>query len=245
MSSSLQAQHTDVMILAAGRGARMREFTESTPKPLIKLGQRSLIEHHIMRLSELGFERIVINIAYLADQIPAALGDGSHYGVQILYSDESSSGALETAGGIAKALPLLKSENFIVVNSDIFTDFDYRQLLQTHDHPAQLVLVPNPLHNPHGDFSLDGQGVIVPKTADQPSYTFSGIARYAKSLFKDLPVKKQALAPIFNQLIEHNQLNGQVYQGLWQDIGTPERLHEMEQKLRVTAGPEKTPTPDV
>jgi MurNAc alpha-1-phosphate uridylyltransferase len=244
MSSAPMASQTDVLILAAGRGARMRGLTENTPKPLIKLGKKSLIEYHLERLARLGFSRVVINIAYLAEQIPAALGDGSRYGVHIQYSDESSSGALETAGGIAKALPLINSPQFLVVNSDIFTDFDYRQLLKTPDHPAQLVLVPNPPHNAQGDFRLNSQGIVTPKIDADPSYTFSGIARYTKSLFQDLPVKKQALAPIFNKLISQSQLHGQIYQGLWRDIGTPERLHDMEQELAITTWPEKTPTPD-
>lgn len=244
MINALLASHTSVLILAAGRGERMRELTQNTPKPLIRLGHQSLIEHHLQRLAALGFKHIVINIAYLADQIPAALGDGSRYGVSIQYSDESASGALETAGGIAKALPLLKSDHFIVINSDIFTDFNYRQLLNMQDEQGQLVLVPNPQHHPQGDFGLNQQGVIVRKKKDEPSYTFSGIARYAKSLFEGLPISKQALAPIFDLLIQQGVLHGHVYRGLWQDIGTPERLREIEQRLAIKAVPENSTAPD-
>ncbi|GHA16043.1 mannose-1-phosphate guanylyltransferase [Arenicella chitinivorans] len=245
MSKTRQVNQTTVLILAAGRGARMRELTQHTPKPLIKLGQHSLIEHHLMRLAALGFKDIVINIAYLAEQISAALGDGSRYGLRIRYSDESSTGALETAGGIANALPLLKSDHFIVINSDIYTDFDYRQLLDVTDHHAHLVLVPNPAHNPLGDFGLTQQGIVVRKKSPEPTYTFSGIARYAKLLFSDVPVKKQPLSPVFDTLIQQGTLHGCLYNGLWQDVGTPERLKEIEQEQPLTTESENNPALDV
>jgi len=151
---SIRAENTTAVLLAAGHGKRMLPLTEQTPKPLLKIGEHALIEHHLFRLADLGFKNIVINIAYLADQISLALGDGSRYGLHIHYSDESASGALETAGGLKNALPLIKSDPFITVNADIWTDFDFTQLLLKSPESARLVMTENPPQHPDGDFVL-------------------------------------------------------------------------------------------
>lgn len=183
------------MILAAGLGTRMRPLTDVTPKPLLKVGGIPLIVWHLEKLGHQDFRDIVINIAHLGYKIPEALGDGSDWGVNITYSDEQEEGGLESAGGIVKALPLLgeeTSENvpFLVVNGDIFTDYDFHYHRKLSDGIlAHLILVPNPEHNPEGDFALAGNTVI-----DNRQYTFSGIGYYSPKLFEGVPYGKSALA---------------------------------------------------
>ena len=221
------------MLLAAGKGERMLPLTESTPKPLLNIGQHSLIEHHILRLAKLGFEDIVINIAYLSEQIKHTLKDGSKYGVKITYSDESKTGALETAGGIKKAQSLIKSDPFIVINSDIYTDFPFDKLAVNFNKQAKLILVTNPEHNPNGDFAVSKKNLVTQKTNSlDPSFTFSGIAIYQKSVFEDIKNEKQALLPVFNSLIEKQQMQGEIYTGGWTDVGTPERLKKLDNALQ-------------
>ncbi|MBT8114482.1 MAG: nucleotidyltransferase family protein [Arenicella sp.] len=223
---------TSVMLLAAGRGKRMGNLGLDTPKPLLQVGERSLIEHHLYRLAELGFADVVVNLAHLGPQISAQLQSGDCYGLNIRYSDESQSGALETAGGIRNALPMLRSDPFIVINADIWTDFDFSALLQPLQAAARLVMVPNPAHNPEGDFYLTADGRFYPApAANTERLTFSGIGLYRKSLFEGLKPGKQALAPILQRQIELNQLHGLVYRGTWIDIGTPERLRELNASL--------------
>lgn len=210
------------MILAAGLGTRMRPLTNDTPKPLLYVGGKPLIVWHIERLKASGITNIVINVAYLGHKIIEYLGDGSAYGVTIYFSDEQEEGALETAGGIVKALPLL-SDTFLVVNGDVWTDFSYNSNFCLDDKLlAHLVLVDNPKHNPNGDFFLTG-------TSEK--YTFSGIGYYSKKMFSDLTYGKQALAPLLFEAIEARKLTTEYYRGNWHDIGTPARLEFLERQL--------------
>ncbi|NOZ91288.1 MAG: nucleotidyltransferase family protein [Epsilonproteobacteria bacterium] len=210
------------MILSAGLGTRMRPLTNHTPKPLLEVGGKPLIVWHIERLREAGFRDIVINVAYLGYKIMDYLKDGVAYGVNIEYSDEQDEGALETAGGIIKALPLL-SDTFLVLNGDIWTDYLYDNSFKfSKDILAHLVLIDNPEHNPTGDFILDGS---------DKKYTFSGIGYYSKELFRDLDYGKRALAPLLFQAQKDNRLTTEYFNGEWYDIGTPERLKILDKKL--------------
>ena len=215
------------MILAAGLGERMRPLTDTTPKPLLKVGGIPLILWHIERLAHDDFTEIVINIAHLGYQIPEVLGDGSEWGVKISYSDEQDEGALESAGGILKALPLLGDEPFLVLNGDIWTDYDFQANRKLPEGIlAHLVLVPNPEHNPEGDFALNGQRVV-----DARQYTFSGIGYYSPKLFEGLPYGKNALAPLLRAAMKEGKVTGELYEGEWLDIGTPERLELLNAQL--------------
>lgn len=210
------------MILAAGLGTRMRPLTNHKPKPLLEVGGKPLIVWHIESLKASGITDIVINVAYLGHKIIDYLGDGSKYGVKIQFSDEQEEGALETAGGIIKALPLL-SDTFLVVNGDVWTDFSYNSnFCLNHKHLAHLILVDNPKHNPLGDFFL---------TDTSKKYTFSGIGYYSKKMFSELRYGKQALAPLLFEAIEADKLTTEYYQGAWHDIGTPARLEFLERQL--------------
>jgi MurNAc alpha-1-phosphate uridylyltransferase len=216
------------MILAAGRGERLRPHTDITPKPLIQVGKHRLIEYHLLNLAHAGITDVVINISWLADQIQETLGDGSKYSLAISYSDEGEE-ALETAGGIINALPLLDDSPFIVINGDIWCDYDLALL--THrklDHEAHLVLVNNPEHNTVGDFALEN-GLI--RNSGESMLTFSGIGLYAPSFFADTTPGKKALAPILRAKSEHNRISGEVYNGQWVDIGTIERLAQLRSFL--------------
>lgn len=216
------------MILAAGRGERLRPLTDETPKPLIKIAGESLIGYHLKNLANAGFKEIIINTAWLAEKIHTELGDGSSYGLRIKYSDEGE--ALETAGGIVNALLLLGNEPFLVVNGDIWCDFDFSELpeLQTGKQ-AHLILVDNPEHNQQGDFAL--QNGLIKNTA-KTMYTFSGIGIYSTDFFRDLPAGSLPLAPILRKKCEKNLISGQHYNGRWTDVGTLERLNELEQQLQ-------------
>ena len=215
------------MILAAGSGTRMKPLTDTTPKPLLEVGGLPLIVWHIERLAHDGFTDIVINIAHLGYQIPQALGDGSEWGVNILYSDEQEEGGLETAGGIVKALPLLGDEPFLVVNGDIWTDYDFQDHRKLAEGMlAHLVLVPNPEHNPEGDFALVNNKVV-----DAKSYTFSGIGYYSPKLFEGVPYGRSALAPLLRAAMKEGKVTGELYEGEWLDIGTPERLELLNAQL--------------
>ncbi len=220
------------MILAAGEGQRMRPLTLTTPKPLLCVHGTPLIVHHIQRLVAAGITEIIINTAYLGAQIHAALGDGRALGASIRYSHEGASG-LETAGGIRRALPLLGRNPFILVNADIYTDYDYRQLKTPSQTPAHLVLVSNPPQHPKGDFHLEyGQNNHMVRnlhttTHHHPTLTYSGIARLHPQLFHDLPPGKHPLAPILRHAADRGQISGEHHQGQWHDIGTPERLEAL------------------
>jgi len=223
----------DAMILAAGRGERMRPLTDHTPKPLLQAGGKRLIEYHLEALAMAGATRVVINHAWLGEQIPAALGDGSRWGLEIAYSDEGNA-ALETAGGICKALPLLRSDPFIVVNGDIWSDYDFRQLPDTISGLAHLVLTRNPSHHPQGDFALTDGRV---RSDGGEKFTFSGIGLYRKALFEDCaPDQKAPLAPLLRKAMDEDMASGELWRGQWRDIGTPERLKELDVKLRSLPG---------
>jgi N-acetyl-alpha-D-muramate 1-phosphate uridylyltransferase len=221
------------MILAAGRGERMRPLTDRVPKPLIEAGGRPLIAHLIERLARAGFTDLVVNVAHLADLVERGLGDGSRYGVNIAYSREQR--ALETGGGIAYALPLLGDAPFVVVNSDIYCDYDFTRLtaaadaLKSGSTCAHLVLVDNPSHHPGGDFSLSGDGV----SADGARrLTFSGIGAYAPALFAGVQRgAKCQLAALLKPEMARGRVHGEHHAGLWMDIGTPDRLAELERLL--------------
>jgi MurNAc alpha-1-phosphate uridylyltransferase len=219
------------MILAAGRGERLRPLTDTTPKPLIKAGNKRLIEFLIEALVSAGFTDLVINHAHLGEQFEPTLGDGSRYGATIQYSAETE-GGLETAGGIINALPLLGDSPFLVVNGDIWTDFDFNRLRDftlKAETLCHLVLVDNPAHNPDGDFALDVNGKVL-ASADK-KWTFSGIGIYSPALFSGLEVAKVPLKPLFDKAISGQQATGELYHGQWSDIGTLERLQQLEQQL--------------
>ncbi|MCL5060031.1 MAG: nucleotidyltransferase family protein [Candidatus Thermoplasmatota archaeon] len=243
------------MILAAGRGERMRPLTDRTPKPLLVVGGKPLIVWHIERLRAAGFTHIVINHAHLGQQIEAALGSGAELGVSIEYSREAS--ALETAGGIATALPLIDAEVFPVVNGDIYSEFDFSRLaepmarLAAGQDQAHLVLIDNPPHHPKGDFVLDGSRVTnadIPLTpyvlgtagakdgipCGHPSrLTFSGIGVYHRAMFAHTPPGEKApLAPLLRLAIDAGRASGEHFGGRWVDVGTPERLQQLDESLR-------------
>ena len=227
-----RASDTTVVLLAAGQGKRMLPLTQNTPKPLLKIGDHALIEHHLIRLHEAGFQNIVINLAYLGHQIREKLGSGERYGVDINYSDESCTGALETAGGLKHALPLISSDPFLVVNSDIWTDYPFYEILKPLTGLARLVVVKNPEHNDTGDFSLSESGSLLERNeCAANSHTFSGIALYHKAMFTDLASGCQALAPMFFELAQSGRLEGEVYSGHWTDVGTPQRLQQLTTQI--------------
>ncbi len=213
------------MILAAGEGRRMRPLTLHTPKPLLSVRGIPLIEHHIRRLVDEGFDDIIINTAYLGTHIHRALGDGTRFGARFCYSHEGDV-PLETAGGIRRALPLLGQQPFIVVNADIWCDFPFAQLRHAPPALAHLVLVNNPEQHPKGDFVLH-QGQVSNPDGTQPTLTYAGIARLDPALFAGLPPGAQPLAPLLRSAADQGQLGGEHYRGTWQDIGTPERLEAL------------------
>ena len=213
------------MILAAGRGERMRPLTDATPKPLLAVHGESLIERHVKSLVNAGIERIVINLAWLGAQIRDRLGDGSRYGASIIYSDEAPR-ALETAGGIFRALPQLSSGPFAVVNGDIYTDFPFDTLRLSADRDAHLVLVPTPAYL-KGDFGLDGDE---PLADAAERHTFSGIAIYRPAFFAGCVDGVFPLKPLLVRCMEARRCSAQLYTGLWEDVGTPERLAALNLK---------------
>lgn len=222
------------MILAAGRGARLRPLTDATPKPLLPAGGRPLIHYVIAGLRAAGVTGLVVNVSHLGQQIETALGDGRQLGVAIRYSRETV--ALETAGGIVQALPLLGETPFVVVNADIYTDYDFRRLaaigagLSPDGVLAHLVLVDNPPHNARGDFGLDHDRVAA---RDDHALTFSGIGVYHPALFSALcPGDTARLAAVLERPIAAGRVTGERFCGRWMDIGTPERLAELDQWLR-------------
>ncbi|MFW5431662.1 MAG: N-acetylmuramate alpha-1-phosphate uridylyltransferase MurU [Methylophilaceae bacterium] len=215
------------MILAAGRGQRMMPLTANTPKPLLKVADKPLIVWHMERLAKAGFKELVINHAYLGSEIESVLGDGSQWGVNIQYSPEKI--ALETAGGIAYALPLLGDAPFLVVNGDVYSEIDFSQVLQT-PNLAHLVMVDNPPQHPNGDFVLQGEKLQVKGNS---KLTFSGVGVYSPALFKGVVRGGAAqLAPLLKAAMAKVLVSGEYYQGVWHDIGTPERLEQIDLMLR-------------
>ncbi|MEY3218795.1 MAG: hypothetical protein RIT27_152 [Pseudomonadota bacterium] len=210
------------MILAAGRGERMRPLTDFTPKPLLKIKGKALIEFHLEKLARANFEKVVINHHWLGEQIETALGNGEKYGIEIQYSRETT--LLETGGGIVQALPLLGKEPFLVINGDIWSNLDFNEIHLNIKKLAHLILVENPPHNLKGDFGLDNGFVI-----NEPQFTFSGIGIYRHDLFRDYKIERFPLAPILRKAILEQKVTGEYFKGRWFDIGTPDRLLEIEQ----------------
>ena len=216
------------MILAAGRGERMRPLTDDRPKPLLEAGGRPLIDWHLGALARAGFRRVVINTAWQGRKLRAYVGDGQAWGLEVRYSDEGDH-ALETAGGIARALPLLGPQPFAVINGDIHTDFPFEHISLAAGRLAHLVLVDNPAQHPEGDFALDGARVT---TGTDGLLTFSGIGVYRPALFSGLPPQPLRLAPILGRAIAAGLVSGEHYRGAWHDIGTPGRLRELDARLQ-------------
>lgn len=215
------------LILAAGRGERMRPLTESIPKPLLRVGGQCLIEYHLQALVRAGVREIVINHSWLGQQIVDYLGNGQRYAVRIEYSAEGDP-PLETAGGIIQALPLLGEAPFILVNGDIWTDYDFSHLPQALPGKAHLVLVDNPEHHRKGDFALASH--ILKNNGDK--LTYSGIGVYSPALFAGLPAGVRPLAPLLRAAIDRGEISGERYRGQWWDIGTPERLQQLDTLLQ-------------
>jgi MurNAc alpha-1-phosphate uridylyltransferase len=220
------------MILAAGRGERMRPLTDHLPKPLLQVGGTPLIGHHLHALAAAGIQDVVINHAWLGQLIEQQLGNGAGYGVNLQYSAEGEKG-LETAGGIVKALPLLGSDPFMVINGDVFTDYPFRMLAEARASHilAHLVLVPNPAQHPLGDFGLDTDSGLALPSADT-QFTYSGIGWFRPEFFAEIAQGPQKLAPYLREAMARRQVSAEVYGGLWADIGTPERLAQINQEQR-------------
>jgi N-acetyl-alpha-D-muramate 1-phosphate uridylyltransferase len=215
------------MLLAAGRGERLRPITDSVPKPLVRVGGRPLIAWHLAALARAGIREVVINLSWLADQLRAALGDGSAYGVSITWSDEGPV-PLETGGGIFRAVPLLGPGPFLVVNADIWTDIDFATLSLEDTSLAHLVLVPNPPHNARGDFGLDGDRVV---SRDADRSTYSGVGLYRPEFFAGCTAERFPLLPLLNRAIAARRVTGELHRGAWSDVGTAERLAHLEARL--------------
>lgn len=218
------------MLLAAGRGERLRPLTDAIPKALVEVGGRPLIVWHLERLARAGFAEAVINLSHLGERIAERIGDGARFGLRVSYSRERE--RLETAGGIANALALLGREAFLLVNADIYCEYDFSRLrnMPLGERLAHLVLVPNPPHRPKGDFSLTHGRV---GDAAAPRYTYAGVAVMSPALVEPVaPGEKAPLAPLLYQAAARGLLGGELYPGLWQDVGTVERLAELEKRLR-------------
>ena len=211
------------MILAAGRGERLRPLTDAVPKPLVELGGKPLIEYHLEALAQAGFREIVINQGHLGEQLEAVLGDGSRWGVHIHWSNEQPE-ALETGGGIFQALPFLGAGPFLVVNGDVWTDYPFGRLRAVKCDWAHLVMVPNPAHNPSGDFALHGARLREDGSVKQ---TFSGIGVYHPRLFNGCTPGKFSVVPLLRAAMRERIVTGELYRGRWDDIGTIERLQAL------------------
>lgn len=211
------------MILAAGRGERLRPLTDAVPKPLLEVHGQPLIAHHLEKLAAAGFREVVINLAHLGDQIRDTLGDGSGWGLNIHYSQEPE-GALDTGGGIRQALPMLGDAPFAVVNGDVYSAYPLARLRAVKCDQAHLVLVPNPEHNPGGDFVLRGGYVGL---TGEPMYTFSGISVYHPRFFDATSAGRFSVKPMLRAAAAAQQVTGEIYRGTWHDIGTIERLQAL------------------
>jgi N-acetyl-alpha-D-muramate 1-phosphate uridylyltransferase len=223
------------MILAAGRGERMRPHTDHRPKPMLPVAGQPLIERHLERLRAAGVEDVVVNLGWLGEVIREDLGDGSAFGVRVRYSVEGWP-ALESGGGIHHALPLLGDQPFVVVNGDVWTDYPLARLVQraatlAPELHAHLVLVPNPAHNPRGDFVLSGGRV---GNATEGRHTFSGLSVQRPELFAGCRPGHFPLLPLWRAAADAGRMSGEVYEGLWSDVGTPERLDELQRALGAT-----------
>lgn len=220
-------------VLAAGRGERMRPFTDTRPKPLVDVGGRTLIEHHLVNLAAAGVREVVINLGWLGAEIVRQLGDGRRYGLAIAYSDEGWP-ALETGGGIRRALPLLGAAPFVVVNADVYTDYPLRALVERAMHwdgrdLGHLVLVANPEHHPRGDFTLADGRIVEP--SQPPLLTFSGLSVLDPRLLADAPDGAYSIVPLLRHAAAAGRLGGERHDGLWSDVGTPQRLQQLLAQL--------------
>lgn len=215
------------MVLAAGRGKRLRPLTDRVPKPLIEAGGRPLIAWHLEKLARAGYVEVVINLAHLGDRLRQAVGDGKRYGLSIRYSQEPP-GALETGGGILAALPMLDGDPFLLVNGDCWTDLDFPEPGLASGDLARLVLVDNPAHNPSGDFALDSDRL---RNVGTPMLTYSGIAILHPALFRDCRPGRFPLTPLLRQAADADRAAGMRHDGAWFDVGTEERLQALEQHL--------------
>ena len=225
------------MILAAGRGERMGALTRRVPKPLLEVGGRPLIEHQVVRLAGAGFRDVVVNLAWLGERIAARLGDGSRLGVRIRYSREPE-GALDTGGGICRALPLLGGGRFVAVNSDVWSDYPFERLRGAVAGDAHVVLVDNPAHHPAGDFALAPDGRVT--GAAHGRLTFSGIGCYHPRLFAAREADRFPLAAVLRDAIEAGTLSGEHHGGEWIDVGTPARLEALDRRLCAGRPPTET-----
>jgi MurNAc alpha-1-phosphate uridylyltransferase len=216
------------MVLAAGRGERLRPLTDSVPKPLVQVGGKPLIAWHLAALARAGIREVVINLSWLGEQLRAALGDGRVFGVTIRYSEEGPV-PLETGGGIFRALPLLGAEPFLLVNGDIWTDLPFETLALAPAALAHLVLVPNPTQHPQGDFGLEPGGIVVNRDSDR--FTYCGVGLYRPEFFHDCEPGRFPLLPLLNRAIAARQLHGELYRGRWSDVGTPARLAALNAEL--------------
>lgn len=211
------------MILAAGRGSRMGVLTNNTPKPLLRVGRHYLIEYSLYALANIGIQDIVINICYLSEQIKAVLGNGSRYGVTIYYSEETE--ALETGGGVFQALPLLGEDPFIVLSSDVITDYPLDNLPRNPEGLAHLVLVDNPVYHPKGDFCLSGQKIY---SGGDKTLTFSNIGIYRPELFINCSPGRFRLGTLLKEAVSNNRVTGERYEGIWYNLGSPQELSQVK-----------------
>ncbi|MRJ44995.1 nucleotidyltransferase family protein [Idiomarina loihiensis] len=220
------------MILAAGRGSRMRPLTDNQPKPLLPVAGKPLLAYHLEKLANAGVNEVVINHAWHGEQIEDFVGDGSQWGLQVSFSAEPE-GGLETAGGIIKALPLLGDDPFWVINGDIWTDWDYRDLPTDLEKGllGHLIMVDNPIHHSNGDFAIENGLLVNGENENDARKTFSGVGLYRKELLAPYPEGKRPLKPFFDRAINKKQLAASHQDGFWTDVGTPERLHQVNQRL--------------
>ena len=214
------------MLLAAGKGERLRPLTESVPKALVEVAGVPLIERHLAALAESGVDTVVVNLGWLGHKLIERLGAGDRFGLQIIYSDEGDN-ILETGGGIVRALPFLGDEPFLVVNADIVSDIDFSTLTLADDVDAHLVLVPRPVDRDSGDF-----GLVEGRVNNDADFVFSGIAMYRPAFFDGCAVERFSVAPMLRRAADNGRISGEVYEGLWADVGTPERLERVNALLR-------------
>mgnify|MGYP001820474340 CR=1 FL=1 len=208
------------MILAAGRGERLRPLTDEIPKSLVEVRGETLLERHLLNVQAAGIRDVVINLGWLGGKIVERVGSGEQYGLEVIYSDEGEN-ILETGGGIHKALPQLGDEPFLVVNADIYTDMPVPRVELAGEHLGHLVMVPTPEYRERGDFDIE-DGLI--RNAEHAQHTFSGVAIYRPAFFDGCEAGRFPLAPMLREAADHGQLSGSLYEGLWADVGTPERL---------------------